>query len=966
MSTWLDNAYRYINNPYAIQRESLRQLEAKVNGDRAVVDPTSPFVHLMETSAVNSAAAVIKCATGLRKIFPRMAVTDEEIYNHMSDADFVGRFATPALGNFRLLLSRDEVMARAVDTGAGGVRKLTIPRNTSFEVAGYRFTMHYPIDIRIMAHGGLQIVFDTETTTPLETLTSNSVDWGVLNLDGDSYIRLDIPAYQFVVERTIAKLNQMTTFRQSITLKDDFYHARVYRAVGTEWEEIITTHSDQVFDPYKPTALLKLMGRVLTVEIPTVYLTQGMVDTELRIDVYTTKGAIDVPLTGYMPNSYVIRWEDLAASGDTPWTAPMKVFSRLAIFANVDVRGGAGQISTPALRERMITSALGAPDMPITNAQLTDRLQRRGYSMVTDIDQVTNRQFLATRLLPTPTDGTLVSGSGSTMQTLQATMEELVEHSYCVTDNGARITLLPSALYTYVDGLISVVPETMVNTLNALPVDVRARRINEGRYLYSPFHYVLDINDDRFALRPYYLDNPSIESKSFVAENPTTGIGVTVGDYQIERVDGGYMLVIITESGDAWKALPDADAYCQVGYIPSGEIDLAYQNGVLAGKTDLNERIYTFFLGTNFDLDANHNLLINTFQMYDNGPRPHGTALSSPFQVFFAGDNLAVAGLTRSEIDDDIGSQMLPATVYGLVQETLNIKLGVALTGLWASARSVVASEDYARYTADVPWLYEKTVFKRDPVGGGILIERDPVTHGLTYVVLHNAGDPVLDDQGQPMIRYQAGDVMVDAEGKPIAISSRKMQRQADLYMFDGVFWFATDESAITYRNLLARTVVDWIQTDIATIQGKLFEKSSLYFYSQCTLGMVKVIVGEERTLYLDAAQGFKVEFSVSAQVFRDGELRATLEEMAIKVIDDELKKPVVTTNNMVSMITEQAGSDIIAVKLTGLGGVAAHPVITMVDDASRLSIRRKAVDRADGTITVRDDVEISFIQHKS
>ena len=968
MSSWFDNVYRYAANPYAIQREALSRLEAIVNNDadRDIADPTGPFPFLLEVSSVNSAAAVVRCASGLRKVFPRLASTDAEIYNHMSDSDYIGRFATPALGNFRLMLNRGEIEAKAADTGYGGVRKLTIPRNTSFEVAGYRFTMQYPIDLRIMPHGGMQIVYDTTIPSPLQTLSSNAVQWDAISVEGEDYIQLDIPAYQFSVDRTVAKLNEMSTFRQTITLKDQYYHARVYRANGGGWVEIATTHSDQVFDPFNATALLKLQGNKLTVEIPTVYLTQGLVNTELRIDVYTTKGPIDVPLTGYLPNSYVIRWEDLSMSGDNVFTAPMKVFTDLSIFSNVDVRGGGNAMSFEALRQRVITSALGQANLPITNAHLTDRLQRMGYNAVANIDRVTNREFLATRLLPTPADGSLVSGAGSTMQTLQSPMADLVAHAYCVSDNGNRVTLLPSALYTYNDGLISIVPESMLNSLQALPVDVRVRRINEGRYLFSPYHYVLDINDDRFALRPYYLDNPQILSKSFIAENPTTGIGVAIGDYQLERVDGGYMLVVVTSSSDSWKQLDDADVYCQLAFKPAGEVDYAYQNGQLAGTNEDGERVFTFFLGTAFDLDSEHNLLLNTFQMYDNGARAHAVALTAPFEVLFIANNLAVDGLVRSEIDDTLNETMLPQTVTGLIQERLNLKLGTPLTGLWASARSVVGSEDYARYTADVPWVYEKTVYETDPVHGGIKIVRDPDTGEFTYVVQHRAGDPILDQDGNPTYQFRTGDIMLDADGKPIALSTRKMVRQSDLYLFDGVFYFATDEASQDYIQTATRTVVDWLETDIASVQNLLIENTDLYFYSQSSLGLVKVIVEEERTQYIDAAQSFKLEFSVTGQVYRDGELRAALERMALNVIDTALRKPVVTVNGMISSITAGAGSDVIAVKLSGLGPNGSYPVVTLADDAARLSIRRKAVDRADGTITVRDDVEISFIVHSS
>ncbi|WP_177336018.1 hypothetical protein, partial [Klebsiella quasipneumoniae] len=44
-------------NPSAIHQLSLKILEEVRNGERTVVDPTNPFMFLLETSAVNVAAA---------------------------------------------------------------------------------------------------------------------------------------------------------------------------------------------------------------------------------------------------------------------------------------------------------------------------------------------------------------------------------------------------------------------------------------------------------------------------------------------------------------------------------------------------------------------------------------------------------------------------------------------------------------------------------------------------------------------------------------------------------------------------------------------------------------------------------------------------------------------------------------------------------------------------------------------
>lgn len=967
MSKWLENTTRLIHNPQAVQKLVYSEMEAVLTGDRTVVATANPFAQLLESAVVCSSAAVVRNEANLRRVYPRMAMTPEELYHHMSDADYVGRFSTPANCTFRMMFNHEEMLSRAVMVPDSGLSKLTIPRNTQITVAGYTFTMHYPVDFRIMAHGGMQVVYDTEIVSPLKSLESNTLNWGYLNLDGRRFVYVDLPMDQFVVESATVSLTKMTTFRRDFQLNGEYYHARVfYSDANGGWHEMSTTHSDQVFDPFRPTALLKLIGNRLQVEVPTIYLTSGVVQNELRVDLYTTAGPIDVPLSSYNPNSFQIRWQDIERPGDTPYTAQFRLFSEMTMYALTDASGGAGQMTFQQLRERVITSAMGVPDLPITTSQLTDRLARRGYGMVLDVDQVTERQMLATRRLPPPTEDASRAGASSTIQTLQISMENLSRFTYCVNDNGLRMTIQPHALYNYNNGMIDIVPEATVVALNALPVDVRARRVNEARYLYSPFHYVFDINNDRFHLRPYYLDNPQVMAKSFIAEHDRSGIGVGVGDYLLEPVSGGFRLLISTASGDTWKSLPDDEAHCQLAYKPAGEIDLAYLNGTLTGMTAENERIYEFFLGTNYDIDEAHNLILTTFQMYDNGVRPHAVPLEHPFQVFFAVSGRGTELLTTSVVDDLLGKRLLPSDAIGLCQEELRIKLGSALTGLWAASRSVIGSEDYARYTADVPWLYEADVYERDPVSGAIIIERDPVTQELGYRILHRAGEPMLDVNGYPLYRYRAGDIQMDPEGKPIAISSRKMVRLADIFMLDGVYWFATETSAVEYAERLARTVVTWLETDIADVQEVLLERTNLFFYAQSSLGSVRAITGHEKPTYVDAAQSFTVEYSVTAQVFRDTEMRRSLENIARSTIIKALESSVVAVSDIVREITERAGGNIIAVRVLGLGGLENYPVVSLLDDSNRLSVRRIAEDRSDGTIGVIDDISVGFVQHRS
>lgn len=961
VSEWQRQLSLIRTNPAAVQRLALSMLEQTTNGEVDVVDANTPFMFLLESSAINSSSAIIEAAAETRKQYPSMAMTEDELYLHMSDADYAGRFANPARTTISILLEKDELYSRVVETGIGDIKKLTIPRHTEITVAGISFTMQYPIDIRVMAHGGLQIVYDVEKPSPLETLTTNIVDWKIMVINGLEFVRIDIPMSQFKITSHTAPLNLAQGFNVDYQFDDQFYYARAfYSQPDGSWKEMLTTHTDQVFDPFKPTALLKVYQGRLNVTLPQVYLTTSLANTELRIDVYTSRGPIEMDLGDYQVNAFTAKWIDLEKDDNGKYVAPLTAFSTMGVFSDKVVSGGGNAMTFEQLRERVMSNALGVPDLPITNVQVGSRLQRLGYDVVKDVDNITNRQFMATRTLPRPTDNSVVSGAGCTIQTLTASMVDLIGYD-TVKDNGNRITLLPDTLYQSINGVLHVVPDATVAQLLALPHDIRARRVNEESYLYSPFHYVLDMNDDQFALRPYYLDNPAIESKSYVQENDTTGVAVATDGYLIERTAEGYKVTLTTKSSEAWKALTDANTFCQLSYRPTGEKDRAFQTGTLIGHTQDGERVYEFTLGTDYDVDGNDNIVLNTFSMYGDPERKHATPLTSDFDIIYIAAGLTTEGMQNSSIDLDLGRADLPADVIGISRERLSIRLGDVLKNMWASSRSVVSAEDYQKYTADQPDFYTQTVYARDANGAIIIVNNGGV---LEYQVLHEIGDPVLDENGDPVYRHYKGDPVLDPDGKPVVIASRRMIRQCDLFLIDGVYWFADAASAQTYKTGLPQTITNWVNGDLEDVSKYLLEQTNLYFYPKSTLGQIKAIIMEDQLTTLPAAQSFAVTFYLRGLAYRDAALRGALSKMAVETINEALQSSTVTMSDIYRTLTERAGGDAIGVEVTGLGGAAKLSAVTLEDDSARLSIKKIATPLADGSITVEDDVAIAFIQH--
>jgi hypothetical protein len=978
------------SNPMAIQRVQLNALRNVLDGTTDLVDSSNPFVFLMEMGSVLGAATMTANKVSSRKQYPALALTQDDLYLHMSDLDYVGNFSTPGIADVFLLFDKDEIYANVVPTGQGNIAQVTIPRETYFQVGQYVFTMQYPINIRVMGHGGLQITYDDSIVSPLQNLASNVVDWSVINIQGKPYIKLTIPCYQMQISTSYGGINAATGFSMTYGYPNLYYYARVYVADFSthKWSEIVTTYTDQVFDPTIPTAVLKVLaGNQLQVDIPQIYLTTGQIATEIRVDIFTTLGSLDVVLTNYQLSAWTATFVDLDSSTDqaylSPFVAPLKSLTTIQPGSSDTVTGGASAVPFAQLRTRVMANATGNNSLPITNAQLGTSLADRGYDAVIDVDDVTNRVFLATRILPAPAppDTSVSSSMGCSVMSLQDSMNDLVTHS-TVSDNGNRITLQPKTLYRVDNGVVTVVNDATVTSLLAMAKESLVSAINSTSFVYTPFHYVLDINDNAFGTRAYYLDSPTVESKGFVAENDTLGMVVSSRFYQIKRThvsDGGgavngYELYVTTQSDATFEGLDNSQIYVQLSYVPEGETALAYINGVFVSRCNPDgtintsgvERLYKFVLGSNYDVDKTDNLCLTTASMFTNAPAPTFTGMTTMFNVIYGVHGVSIPGQTGSSIDAFLNTTGLPSGVVGLVQEEFLVQLGYAMTtmGLWHRSRSVVSSRDYARYTTVVYWTYAEDVYARDPVTGNILISNNGGV--LQYTVIHHAGDTILDaTTHQPLVKYNVGDVIVDGNGNPTVTVTRNMLRMTDMVMFDGVYWFTTAVNALNYANSIPQLIYGWLTNDIAVFSKNLLEQTELFLYPKSTMGLVSGTVLADKPVTLEARLSFTVDYYLSGANYRNLDLRNSLTNLASKTLAAAVQESTIAMNQVSETLTNAAGNDVSALQISGLGGTANnYAMFSTTDDSIRLSIGKIAYVAADGSIGVQDDITVNFQQH--
>lgn len=982
IAAWLSQLNQLNANPGDIQALALSQLEDTLNGTTDVANPTNPFIFLMEASAVNSAGAMQSYENYMRLQYGSLAQTPQQLYTQMSDVDYLNRFAIPSNGTFYLLIQYEQLIAAMVPTGVNNISKVRIPRYTAITVNGVTFTMQYPIDIVQMSGGALQLTYDNSLLSPVQVLETNIVPWEMVTLPDLSgqtgptkYVQIQLDVQQFVIQEETGKINSSTGFVQTYPYSDQFYYCRAFSVDNAgNRTEIKTTHTDQNFDPAQPTLLLQDLGGSLQVQLPIIYITNQSIGGEVIIDIYTTKGELVMDMSQYPPNSYAIAWNG-STTADSQYVAPLTTIATMTILSTgtgSTTSGGSNSKTFAQLRTQVLANNYGPVDTPITPSQLSESLSNLGYTSVIDIDDVTDRIVTATRALPAPTNGVTVAGAAMTIQTLVASTAQLSLGS-TVANNGDRITLLPSTLYQLQNGLLSVVSDAQLLQLKSLANDSLVNAINANTYLYTPFHYVLDSTNNMFELRPYYLGDPEINSVQFIEANETTGITVGTVDKEIVPTATGYRLRIQCQSSQSWKNIPDNQVFCQIAFIPEGETDYAYMNGTLIGtqpvagsnNTTSLERIFEFDITTNWDADSSDNLSLTSFQMFNDPTRVHAVPLTANFEVFWIAQGVTTPQTQTTNIDLIMGVDLLPSDCLGLAQEQYSVELGVALDeGLWHRSRTVAGSGLNQIYSSNVYQTYTEVVYATDSEGNYIL--SDDGSGNVVFQVLHNIGDPVLDGEGNQVILHHAGDPVLDNSGNPIPVSVGTLQRQCDLFLVEGVYYFATDADSAAYASTIAPTVAGWISTDLATLSEKLIEETDLYFYPQITVGDVEVLVKANLTAKIAAEQQLSVLVYLDDASYNDQSLRVPLENQIIETISEAFQSNTVSITDLQTTLSQQLGSSVVAIDINGLAGSLGLTTLTVLDSSARLSIWHQAVVEADGTLGVADGVAVTFVRHST
>jgi len=446
--------YKY--NPSAIQRLILDHLSEITDGNVNIVDPTNPFIFLLESSAVNASLAISENISTLRKLYPSLTENEEDLYLHMSDKDFINRFATPANAKFTMVIQVSDILNKMLYDSTNDCYRATIPKDTRFIIDNIIFTLNYPINIKKYINGVVQISYDNTETSPLQALSSNIIDYTIRkDTDQIDWLFFNIDLKQFSVESSYFTLQKSIIFSNDINYTDNFYYIRVfYKNTNTtnNWIEMLTTYTDQVFDNTKPTAVIKVMSNKINVFIPPVYLMTDIINGDIKIDIYTTKGELNINLSNYKLESFSTSINNNNNNDYIDEYVATMLNMTYYAYSEHNINSGSNSIDFQTLRKRVIENSVGDRQFPITNAQIASYVNNLGFDIIKNIDVLTNRIFLATKKLPKPINSKLLTSANIGISTAIINLN----NNDKLENNGDRITIKSNNLFINKNGITSM------------------------------------------------------------------------------------------------------------------------------------------------------------------------------------------------------------------------------------------------------------------------------------------------------------------------------------------------------------------------------------------------------------------------------------------------------------------------------------------------------------------------------
>lgn len=965
----------YYNNPDTICQDILNHLSETTSGKVSDINTNTTFGFLLDSFTTITSFIVKGIEEEINSIYPKRAITNEDLYKHISDYDYVSFQANPASFYINIKIPKLIIYNSVINYDVH-YKALVIPKDTIFKVGNLDFGIYYDIYIKVnKLTKNIIINYDTSEDNPLHELKNYNIPYEEVKLDNLEYISFEIPIFQFSKTQIVEQIDTTIGFTKKYKLTDKFYAVRVYDINNNK--ELQYTYSDINYDPLYPTCIIKYYPDVneLILNIPLIYFTNHQISSKLFVEIYTTKGKLDINIDTTNPDLIQCAFKNNTSLPNRNTLQPLvnaikKISSFIMIPINNKIIGGKDIDNFYTIKNNVIHDTFSNRTL-ISYSDIQNYFNSFGYKVINRIDNLTNRVYYAMRyILDNNNDKLLLVNTKINLDINKIDYNQSKYMNTILKITEKDYTILPNTIYKYEydRNLASPITNEEYEYLNNLSLVDKINQFNNNEYLFFPYHIKISLDYYYPKSECYDLISCEFTKFNFGNRHPYSEFQTYLNDFQITHLNYGcdkYKILLGINKNDKLKEIPESDIIYYF-LIKTTENRIIGYRANLEYITEDGLYVYSVILHPSYRLE-NNNI---GFKNMDYIPGYNGDILvpletDAYLITYIRGQHLIDSidyqeyNIFTNHKDQNnieyiqqlfIDNSYIPIEIFDF-----GIKLGNNLSDIIDNNILInYKPETYVTYETDIPLTYEHDIYAKDNQGKLIYtIENGEVK----LQKLHSQGEIVRDSVGNIIYKHRKGEIKIDTNGNPILKTPREIITNIDTFLISYKHKIDTN---FNYNDLIS-TLYSYLES-IREYRLNLYGNTLCYFKPISTLGKGVFYRDNDKTidLNLNIKVGFKIY--VSIEVINDDHLISVLSDNIRSIVKSYLENKIVSLYQLADQIKMNFNEYIKAIDIKGINDDINLQTIIKANDDYDLVINKILTIDNDKNIILEDDIELEYI----
>jgi len=880
------------SSPSSTMRHIIETIEN--NSEINIDNPTNPFVLNLETSVAGTRFALDELASNMRILFPSLAVEESDLFHHITTDEESGTFAIPSDVKLTFMISVNKIKEVGIYNEDTETFKVTLPKFTEVIVADTTFTILHDIDIFYRGnYSYVEEIIDTNSTDN----TGNVYSVITKDVDNLDWITFDIRIKQIKREYVEIGLIAGQKVDLTIDLEDQYAYTKAYLVTPTGTTTVNITHNSSVYDHDKLTLRVKVSESKVNYTIPMFYLIDGITNTNLLIEIYTTKGRIVIPLNKFNTNDFNIK---LPNKFFTPEAAVMEKIDKLALSRNI-VDGGSNIKTFEELRKEVIFNTTGVRDLPITEHSLTQHVNNRNFQITKVEDNLTLRSYIVSKDINSEyKDLNIKSNIDILHGELELYKPDVDQKSITYKNND--ILIKSNTLIKVINGKFKPLSDLEVNYVRTSNLTDLTEFMKNTEVYNIPFYYLLREDRDILETYIYDLDKPDIKNLYIMNKNTYLIENVNITRYGVFKTDSGFDLHFTLYGNKEFEKIQKDEVYIQLAF-PLGDTKVYFK-----AKFNVDTNTYKATIESDFFLTDSKRLNVtNGFsQLYDKNINLNENV---ELIIYTTVETIHVDNRYKPTLE-----VVNESNANAFTKESVNIILGNVLNTLWNKSYMTYTDLRFMRASEDEYLTYKDNVYSGDIVNDdGVVIHSNDKSYFSTKL-LYRKGDIVRDDLGKPLFKHRKGEYLRDENNDLIEDTISGKAYFIDVLVTQAEYIVTGNKLYKNYYDTVIDIIRNWLNDDLKVFNEKLLEHSFIYYRPHKKIVPPKIngnlytdnLIRPTVTLYIDQNL-----FSVVSQ---DNEI-----SIIGKIIHKHISRNIFSLTDIREEIKTTLSAGLISVKIEGI-----------------------------------------------